>query len=152
MPLTFAPATEADFERLLALRMTALRESLERVGRFHPERGRRRFRAEFSTDHTRLIHDDGAFAGCVTVVDEADGSTWIKTLYIDPAAQGRGVGARAMAAILADTDARRRPVRLSVLVGSDANRFYTRLGFTETHRDAIDIYYERAPHLTDVAD
>ncbi|MGA0603589.1 GNAT family N-acetyltransferase [Caulobacter sp. KR2-114] len=144
MDLRFTPATEADFEALLDLRMTALRASLERVGRFDLARGRRRFRAEFSPAHTRLIHADGAFAGCVTVTPpEADGAVWIRTLYLRAQAQGRGVGAAAMAAILAETDALGHPTRLSALVGSDANRFWTRLGYVETHRDAIDVYYLR---------
>lgn len=144
MTIAFSPAREEDFEPLLALRMLALRESLERLDRFDPERGRRRFRAEFSPTRTRLIHADGAFAGCVTVTaPDDDGFAWIKTLYLRPELQGRGVGAAAMAAILAETDAAGTPTRLSVLVGSDANRFWTRLGYVETYRDALDIYYER---------
>lgn len=144
MSVTFSLAAERDFETLLALRMEALRESLERLDHFDPARGRRRFRAEFSVRHTRLIHCEGAFAGCVTVTDpDADGFVWIKTLYLDAAQQGRGVGAAAMARILAETDAAGVPTRLSVLIGSDANRFWTRLGYVETHRDALDVYYER---------
>jgi GNAT superfamily N-acetyltransferase len=144
MALTMTPASDADFEPLLALRMTALRESLERVGRFDPARGRARFRAGFSPEHTLLIHEDGVFAGCVTVRDEADG-TWLENLYLRPQVQGRGIGARAMAQILARTDAEGRTVRLSVLMQSAANQFYVRLGFVETHRQDVDIYYERRP-------
>jgi GNAT superfamily N-acetyltransferase len=145
MTILFSPAREADFEPLLALRMLALRESLERVGRFDPARGRARFRDGFSPEHTLLIHDDGVFAGCVTVRDEGPRETWLENLYLRPGIQGRGVGARAMAAILARTDAEGRTVRLSVLIGSPANRFYVRLGFVETHREDVDIYYARAP-------
>ena len=50
-----------------------------------------------------------------------------------------------MATILARTDAERRTVKLSVLTGSAANRFYVRLGFVETHREDVDIYYARPP-------
>lgn len=146
MSVAFRPATESDFESLLALRMVALRESLERLDRFDLERGRHRFRAEFSVQHTRLVLWDGAFAGCVTVTDpDTDGFAWIKTLYLRADLQGQGVGAAVVARILAETDAARIPTRLSVLVGSDANRFWTRQGYVETHRDALDIYYERAP-------
>lgn len=144
MSITFSLAAESDFETLLALRMVALRESLERLDHFDPERGRRRFRAEFSDRHTRLIHWNGRFAGCVTVTDpDTDGCVWIKTLYLDAALQGQGVGAATMALILAETDAAGLTTRLSVLVGSDANRFWARLGYVETHRDALDVYYER---------
>ena len=34
----FAPATEADFEPLLAIRIEVMREHLERVFRYKPER------------------------------------------------------------------------------------------------------------------
>ena len=37
-PLALAAASEDDFEALLALRMTALFESLQRLGRFDPQR------------------------------------------------------------------------------------------------------------------
>ncbi|HEX7758007.1 MAG TPA: GNAT family N-acetyltransferase [Caulobacteraceae bacterium] len=144
MAITFTPAREEDFEPLLALRGAALRESLERVGRFNPQRGRERFRAGFSPEHTLLIHNEGVFAGCVTVRDEVAG-TWLENLYLRPEVQGRGVGGRAMAEILRRTDAAGRTVRLSVLMESAANRFYQRLGFIETHREDVDIYYERRP-------
>ena len=40
MALRLTPATEEDFEPLLALRHLATRESLERIGRFDPDRAR----------------------------------------------------------------------------------------------------------------
>lgn len=149
MAITFTPAREDDFESLLALRMVVLRESLERLDHFDPARGRTRFRASFSPEHTLLIHEDGVFAGCVTVRDDETGTweagTWLEALYLRPEVQGRGVGARAMAEILRRTDAEGRAVRLSVLMESAANRFYPRLGFIETHRQGVDTYYERQP-------
>lgn len=145
MAITFTPASEDDFEPLLALRHLAMRESLERVGRFDPDRARARFRAGFSPEHTVLIHDGGVFVGCVTVRPMDDGAAWVENLYLHPGQQGRGLGAQVMRRILDDAGAQGRTVRLSVLVQSDANRFYERLGFVETHREAWDIYYERCP-------
>ena len=43
----FGPASEADFEPLLALRIDVMREHLERVFRYSPERARQFFRAAF---------------------------------------------------------------------------------------------------------
>ncbi len=145
MALTLSPATEADFEPLLALRHLAMRQSLERIGRFDPGRARARFRAGFSAEHTRRVHEDGVFVGCVTVRPGDDGATWVEHLYLSPDHQGRGLGARLMRLILDEADQAGRTVKLSVLVESDANRFYRRLGFVETHREAWDIYYERRP-------
>ena len=53
--IAFAAASEADFERLLALRVLVMRPHLERIGRFHPERARARFREAFDPAHMRLI-------------------------------------------------------------------------------------------------
>ncbi len=50
-----------------------------------------------------------------------------------------------MRQILQQTDTRAAIVRLTVLVESDANRFYRRPGFFETHRQDWDVCYERQP-------
>ena len=117
---------------------------LERIGRLDPERSAARFAREFRSGVTRLIHVDGAFAGCVTF--HADGDAWVlEHFYLAPERQGRGLGAEVLRRLLAEADAAGAAVRLSVLVESDANRFYPRHGFVETHREAFDIYYRREP-------
>lgn len=140
---TLSPATEADFERLVALRLLAMRESLDRLGRFDPDRARLRFREGFDPAHTRLIHQDDALVGCFTLRPGDDGALWLEHFYLYPKVQGRGLGGAVMRALLAET--RGRTLRLCVLRESDANRFYPRFGFVETHREAWDIYYERPP-------
>ena len=45
--LSFAPVVWGDFEAMLAIRVEALRESLERLGRFDPTRARERLAAGF---------------------------------------------------------------------------------------------------------
>ena len=117
---------------------------LERIGRLDPARSAARFAREFRPGQTRLIDVDGAFAGCVTVYDAGD--AWvIEHFYLTPERQGAGLGAEVMRRVLAEVDAARAAVRLSVLVESAANRFYPLFGFVETHREPFDIYYRRAP-------
>ncbi|VVE84806.1 GNAT family N-acetyltransferase [Pandoraea sputorum] len=43
MNLTFSPTTQSDADLLASLRIAAMRESLERIGRFDPQRARERF-------------------------------------------------------------------------------------------------------------
>lgn len=143
--VTFRPASSGDFEDLLSLRLRALRESLERLGRFDPERARARFASGFDPRHTRLVHAEAGFVGCVTVRPETCALSWIEHFYIEPEHQGRGFGGRILRCLLAEADAEGRTLRLAVLGESDANRFYQRFGFVETHREAWDIYYERRP-------
>ena len=49
-----------------------------------------------------------------------------------------------MKALLAEADALRLPVRLEVLRGSPADRFYERHGFVKLGEDDVEAEYERA--------
>jgi len=142
MQIRFSPADEADFERLLALRILVMREHLERIGRFDPDRARLRFRAGFRPTQTRLIEADGAFAGCVTL-GRADDHFELEHFYLTPDCQGRGIGAAVLARLLAEADAAGLPIRLGVLQRSPAARFYERHGFRFTGEDEFDVFYER---------
>lgn len=142
MNVAFRPAAESDFERLLALRILVMREHLERVGRFDPVRARERFRNGFAPTHTRLIDVDGTFAGCVSLVPDSIGFE-LMHFYVEPALQGRGIGAAVLAMLAAEADAVGKPIHLGVLKGSPAIRFYERHGFRHTHEDAWDFYLQR---------
>ncbi|MEQ8398341.1 GNAT family N-acetyltransferase [Thalassobaculum sp.] len=138
------PASEADFERLLELRIRVLRPHLERVGRFDPERARRYFRDSYDPTHLRLVLVDGRFAGCVAL-KPADGGLVLEHFYLDDAVQGRGVGGTVLRMLIAEADAAALPIRLGVLKGSPAARFYRRHGFVWTHDEPFDDYFVRVP-------
>lgn len=141
----FAPAREADFKRLFEIRLLAMRPSLERIGRFDPERARARFRGSFRPEHTRLIlAPTGQLIGCVAFGPH-DGALLLEHFYMLPEAQGGGIGSAVLRQLLAEADAAGLPIQLDVLRESDAKRFYERHGFAETHRDELDIYMERLP-------
>src|SRR5436190_23360186 len=99
----FAMAEQADAEALVALRILAMRESLERIGRFDPARARERFLSAFSPQHTRHILVDGECAGFVVVKPDGDGLL-LDHLYVDPRVQNRGVGAAVLAMVFAEAD------------------------------------------------
>lgn len=142
--IAFRPAAEADFERLLDLRIRVLRPHLERVGRFDPERARRYFRDGYDPTHLRLILVDGGFAGCVALKPDGDGLV-LEHFYLDDAVQGRGIGGAVLRLLLAEADAAGKPVRLGVLKGSPAARLYRRHGFAWTHDEPYDDCYRREP-------
>ncbi|GAB4061033.1 GNAT family N-acetyltransferase [Uliginosibacterium sediminicola] len=143
MDITFLPATAEDFESLLALRIAAMRESLERIGRFDPERARARFAAGFVAAATRHVVVDGLRVGFVVSKREA-AHVLLDHLYIDPAQQRRGIGAAVLAQVFAEADALLLPVRVGALRGSEANRFYQRHGFVLVEQAEFDNYYLRA--------
>jgi GNAT superfamily N-acetyltransferase len=148
MHLTFSPTTRSDADTLVAMRIAAMRESLERIGRFDPQRARERFLASFDPALCRFIEADRVRAGFVLVRPHAD--HWLLDhLYLAPGHQGHGIGAAVLRAIFADADAQRMPIRVGALRGSDSNRFYQRHGFVQTGEAEWDIYYVREPGSLD---
>ena len=142
--VNYAPVTAEDFDTLAELRILAMRESLERVGRFDPVRARERLRASFHPEHTAFIVHDGQQIGFYTFLPAADGFQLIH-LYIHPNFQSQGVGSQVIRHLLAQADAQQLPVRLGALRDSASNRFYQRHGFVQTSEDEWDIYYVRQP-------
>jgi ribosomal protein S18 acetylase RimI-like enzyme len=151
MQLSFSPTNTNDAEALVAMRMAAMRDSLERIGRFDPQRARERFLAAFEPTLCRFIEADGARVGFVLVRPQADHQL-LDHLYVLPEHQGRGIGAQVLREIFASADAVRLPVRVGALRGSDSNRFYRRHGFAQVSESEWDIYYERQPAFNDAPD
>src|SRR4051812_28636700 len=84
-------ATEADFDELVELRIAAMRESLERLGRFDAARARERLRSTFSPEHTRFILFQGAKVGFYAVRRSSEGLR-LDHLYVHPKVQNHGIG------------------------------------------------------------
>ncbi|HAP27024.1 MAG TPA: GNAT family N-acetyltransferase [Achromobacter sp.] len=119
-----------------------MRDSLERLGRFDPDRARARLRGTFRPECTWHIEEDGKRIGFYCLRPEGEGLR-LDHLYVHPSAQGRGVGGQVLRRILRDADRRGVGVTLSALRGSDSNRFYRRHGFVQTGEGEWDIDYLR---------
>jgi GNAT superfamily N-acetyltransferase len=143
--IRFSPAAPEDLDRLIALRVRAMRPALERIGRFDPVRARRRLSEQYRPQFTRLIWRGEAFAGCVAFADLGPGRRVLEHFYLEPEMSGQGIGSAVMAALMAEADTEGCAVVLTVVRESDANRLYPRFGFLETGRDEVDIFYERRP-------
>ncbi len=144
-PITFSAAQTDDFEQLVAIRIAAMRESLERIGRFDPERARERFRLGFSPEHTRFIEINGVKVGFV-VVKPVLNQLLLDHLYILPKAQKKKVGSQVLAHIFIEAETQGLPIRVGTLKDSDSNRFYQRHGFRRIEQDELDYYYIRHSH------
>jgi GNAT superfamily N-acetyltransferase len=144
--LSLSQACLDDLEELVDLRIEAMRESLERIGRFDPERARQRLVAGFAPELTRHVLMDGRRVGFVTVKPDPDGLL-LDHLYVRPAYQGSGVGAAVLAVVFGEADAAGLQVRVGALRGSASNRFYLRHGFVHVEESEWDTYYVR-PALT----
>lgn len=155
--IVFEPVQDADAPMLADLRVTAMRESLTRAGRFDPIRARERLLADFRAEATRHICvDDAAASGGgrrrqqrvgFVVVTEHDDHLSLDHLYLTPESQGAGIGAGVLAQIFADADTRSLPVAVTALKGSAANRFYVRHGFELMRESEYDRHYIRPPRV-----
>jgi GNAT superfamily N-acetyltransferase len=138
------PVRPGDFEDLLALRIRAMRPSLETIGRFHPERARERLASTFVPQHMHHLVRGGQRVGAVTLRPTPEALV-VDHLYIEPAHQRTGVGAWVMDWACASADLRRLPPELEALRGSDSNCFYLRHGMVEVGADDLHVAYRREP-------
>lgn len=148
----FEPVAASDFEAMLALRIRAMQPSLQALGRFDPDRARQRLADGFAPACMRHIVAGGQRVGFTTLRPVEQGlALELDHLYIDPAYQGRGLGAWVVDCAKARADRLQLPLVVEALLGSDANRFYQRHGFVEQRRGEWDITYRRAPQADPVA-
>ncbi|WP_211227633.1 GNAT family N-acetyltransferase [Chitinibacter tainanensis] len=135
-------ANPEDFESLVSLRIVAMRESLERIGRFDIHRARERFRSSFSacdTYHIKLNHEKIGFVAFKVL----DNQLLLEHLYIHPDHQGEGVGSEVLNYVITESEKIRRPIHVGALRESDSNRFYVRHGFILHRQEEHDNYYIR---------
>lgn len=138
------PARASDADRLAALRVEAMRPSLEAIRRFDPDRARNRFLRSFEPADTRLVVCAGELVGFY-VLRRCEDHLYLDHLYLCADWQGKGIGRRIVAGIQEEAEALLLPLRLMALRGSPANGFYRSCGFEVTRTDTLDIYYQWRP-------
>ena len=140
--LSFEDVEATDAEQLVQLRIAAMQESLERIGRFDLQRVRERFLKSFEPSLTRHIVVDRKRVGFL-VVRPGDNHLLLDHLYIHPVYQGKGIGAAVLSSVFAEADELGILVRVGALRESASNRFYMRYGFELVEVDECDNYYVR---------
>lgn len=136
----FRSATEADFDYVLDLSIRAMREHLERLGRFDPERRRARMRAHLEAGSLRLVERDKAAIGCLGLYPRGRHME-LHSFFLEPALQGRGLGAEVFAALRARYLG--EAWFIEVLKESPARRFWERQGFRLAGEAPFDWLMER---------
>ncbi|WP_457425112.1 GNAT family N-acetyltransferase [Roseateles sp. P5_E7] len=142
--ISLAPVADADFEDMLALRIAALRESLERLGRFDPDASRARLLAQFMPECMRHLCVADEHVGYFTLMPREQ-SLHLQHLYLKPGWQGQGIGAWVIEHIKQQARAAGKPITLGALRGSRANAFYLRHGFDLVRELEVDIEYRWVP-------
>ncbi len=142
--IEYKATTIDDAEALCSLRLEAMRESLERIGRYSPERSRERFLSSFVPENAFWILVDGEPVGFYALTRHPD-HLYLDHLYISPTHQGKRLGSLVLASLQSEAASLELPIRLGALRDSDSNRFYQRHGFKLTHEEEWDLYYEYVP-------
>lgn len=133
-------AGDIDPETLAAIRVEAMRPSLEAVGRFDPERARVRFLASFSPDETRVIRIRDQLVGFYVIRRRHD-HLYLDHLYIHPLHQGTGLGRKIVLLVQEMAKDVKLPIKLMALKNSPANDFYRSCGFELVQTDEFDNHY-----------
>lgn len=140
--LSLQPVDSSDFEAMLALRIDAMRPSLERVGRFDAARSRERLSAGFVVPYMHHIVLDGdQRIGFVTLKPEDSDALRLDHLYLRTGFQGLGIGEWVLEWAKSQARAQQLDIKLTALVKSDANRFYLRHGFVLEGEEGVDLHY-----------
>lgn len=140
--LSLQPVDSSDFEAMLALRIDAMRPSLERVGRFDAARSRERLSAGFLVPYMHHIVLDGdQRIGFVTLKPEDSDALRLDHLYLRTGFQGLGIGEWVLEWAKSQARTQRLDIKLTALVKSDANRFYLRHGFVLEGGEGVDLHY-----------
>ena len=140
--LELVPAIPTDAAKLADLRVLAMRESLERIGRFDPDRACARFSSTFSSGNTRHIEITGCRVGFVVLISQPT-HLLLDHLYIQPENQNAGIGAAVLRRLFAEADELGSSMRVGALRESASNRFYLKHGFELVEKAEWDNYYVR---------
>ncbi len=136
--------SRSDGDLLADLRVRAMKDSLEAVGRFDPIRAKNRFLENFDPLFTQEILLNNERVGFV-VVKEMDDHFYLDHLYIEPHHQSKGVGAAVLKQVFALADDTKKAIKLGALKESRSNDFYKSHGFVLTESGEWDNYYIRLP-------
>ncbi|OZI71234.1 GNAT family N-acetyltransferase [Bordetella genomosp. 12] len=137
-------AQESDFDSLAQLRLAAMRESLQALGRYDPQRSAQRLRDGFDPALTRHIVIDGARAGFY-ILDDRHPIWRLTHFYLSPDYAGRGIGSRVLRELCARARTLRASIELGALKGSRSNAFYLAHGFEPVGESEWDIEYRYQP-------
>lgn len=141
--LVLNPVMDADFEAMTAIRIEAMRESLERLGRFDSERARERLCAGFvPTCMHHICLASGEKIGFVTLKPESHDALRLDHLYILPTHQSKGIGAWVIDWAKSQAQACTKNIKVTVLKQSDAIRFYEMNGFKQDGEEEWDLHYQ----------
>lgn len=139
------PATGDNVDALYDVHRAAMFEYVTATWGWDEADQRQRFASYVGSAPLQAIVVADELAGILHVARSAE-VIEIVNIELHPRVQGKGIGSRILATILAEGRASARPVELQVLkVNDSAHRLYQRLGFRETGETATHVQMRRDP-------
>lgn len=139
--MDFEKVTLEDGTLLAEIRASAMKPSLEALGRYDEHKVRSRFLDTFVPADSVKISIMGQVAGFFVIRDKSD-HLYLDHLYIHPNYQNRYLGQAVINLVCEMAATRQLPIRLGALRGSQANQFYLKNNFIKIGESEFDIYYE----------
>lgn len=136
-------ATIDDFEELVNIRIAAMRESLENIGRFDALRARSRLLNDFKPENTKCIVYQNTIIGFIIVRLENE-KIILNHLYVKPEFQNTGIGSSILGDVIERGEKEGRDIRLITLKRSRANEFYLKNGFKFVGSTEYDNVYVKS--------
>lgn len=126
--ITLRSATRHDWDFIAFVTEACMRDYVEQTwGQWRADSP-----DDFEADLHQIVQCDGIDIGCIALVDESTVLV-LKTLYILPSHQNRGIGTALMQRIIEQAESNKKTIHLRVLRVNPARRFYERHGFVVTH-------------------
>lgn len=124
-----------DADALFGIHWASMGEYLARAFDGYADEDARAYHRQWlGSGRAQVIVVGGQAAGALDVDWQPDAG-FLRTIEIDPAFQGRGIGTAIVRDMLDQCAQRRIPARLYVFPHNPAGRLYKRLGFREVDRD-----------------
>jgi GNAT superfamily N-acetyltransferase len=142
--ITLRAATIEDLAFASRLYLETMRYITDRLPDFDEARHMANFAERFLPDEVQIIVESNTDIGWLQV-RETEEEIFLKQMFLQPAAQGRGIGSRLLADLIARGRPANKPVRLGVVKINPAVRLYRRFGFAITSEDDFKYYMEKRP-------
>ena len=130
--LDIRSAVPEDLDSLFELHRTAFRSHIEAIWGWDEKWQRSRFRSEFESSMTYLVHIAGRTVGYFQTVAKAD-VLYLQSIALHPDVQGQGIGTRLIRRLQREAVDCGSAVSLSIFrTNPRAMAFYKGLGFRQT--------------------
>jgi GNAT superfamily N-acetyltransferase len=143
-PITLRSADIEDLAFARQIYFETMRYITDQLPDFDAAQHAARFAERFLPQEVCIIVRGGKDIGWLQV-QEANTEIFLKQIFLEPTAQGQGIGSRLLLDLADRARRANKPLRLGVVKLNPAVRLYQRHGFAITGEDAFKYYMEKAP-------